>query len=306
MNPNREQLGLLYGILGMVCFSLTLPATRVAVEYFGTVGVGLGRGLLAGLLAVLLVTIFRLPRPNHAELKELVLLAAGAVVGFPYLSSWSMDTLPASHGAIILALLPLVTAGFARWREGEHPSRLFWLFSVCGSLIVTAYALIQGAGRLQSADLILFAGVVLAAYGYAVGGRLTRTRGAIWVVCWALIVSLPITAFPGAVAIWQHGADAPQNAWIALLYLGTGSQLLAWIFWCLGLSLGGIAKVSQIQLVQPFVTIILSAALLDEPITMLTIGAALLVIVTVAGGQKSSVRMENKPMVMGSEDARQA
>ena len=306
MDQQREKLGLLYGILGMVGFSLTLPATRVSVEYFGTTAVGLGRGLLAGLLAILLVLIFRLPRPNRAEFKELALLAGGAVIGFPYLSSWSMDRLPASHGAIVLALLPLVTAGIARWREGEHPSRLFWLCSLAGSLIIMGYALIQGAGRLQSADLILFAGVVLSAYGYAIGGRLTRTRGALWVVSWALIVPLPLTAIPGVLAIWQQGADAPLTAWISLIYLGAGSQLLAWILWCLGLSLGGIAKVSQVQLVQPFLTIILSALLLHEPITLLTVGAALLVIVTVAGGQKSPVKMAQKPMIMGGEDVHQA
>jgi drug/metabolite transporter (DMT)-like permease len=286
---DAETRGLAYGFLGVLGFSLTLPATRVAVAYFDPTAVGLGRALVAAGLAALLLLATRQPWPSRAQWRSLVIVAIGVILGFPLLSAWAMSRLPAAHGAVILGLLPLATALAGALRAGERPSRGFWVAGVVGSATVVAFAVSMGAGDIQPADLALFAAVLAAALGYAEGGRLARELGGWQVISWALVLAAPFIAVPVFLALGKPAPPAPWTAWFSFGYVAVISQFLGFFAWYRGLALGGVARVSQLQLLQPFLTLLASALLLGEQITLLMVGAALLVLVTVALGRKAAI-----------------
>jgi drug/metabolite transporter (DMT)-like permease len=286
---DQELIGLGYGFLGVLGFSLTLPATRVAVTYLDPTVVGLGRALVAAVLAAALLWLTGQRRPSRAQFGGLAIVAAGVILGFPFLSAWALRRVPAAHGAIVLGLMPLATSFAAMLRAGERPSRGFWAASAVGSLVVVGFAASMGAGQLQMADLALLGGVAAAALGYAEGGRLAREMGGWQVICWALVLAAPVLALPVAVVALQTGLAAPPVAWLGFGYVAVISQLLAFFAWYRGLAMGGIARVGQVQLLQPFLTIVASALLLGEPLTALMLGAALAVVVSVAVGRRAAV-----------------
>jgi drug/metabolite transporter (DMT)-like permease len=282
---SREKLGLLLGLCGVAGFSATLPATRLAVAYLDPTLVGLGRSLVAGILAATLLWLTRQPLPSRVQTKSLAVAAAGVIVGFPLLSSWAMQSLPAAHGAILVAILPLFTAIAGALRTGERPSAGFWLASLAGSILVAAFAVFSGAGGWQSADGLLMLASLAAAVGYAEGGRLARTMGGWQVICWALVITAPFLLLPVALAFLRHGAEAPLQAWLGFGYVSVVSQLIAFVLWYQGLALGGVVRVSQIQLLQPFMTLGVAALLLRESVTPAMIVFALAVAATVAVGR---------------------
>jgi drug/metabolite transporter (DMT)-like permease len=284
-----ETLGFFYGFVGVAAFALTLPATRLAVADLDPLIVALGRCVVAAAPAALLLIAARARRPTRVELRSLALVIAGVIVGFPMLTAIAMRHVPATHGAIVLGVLPLATALAAAVRGGERPSTGFWLAALAGSALVVAYALRQGAGALHLADLALLGAVALGALGYAEGGRLARTMGAWQVICWALVLSLPLLAAPLAWAIAKHGLDASPSAWAGFAYVALVSQFLGFFPWYKGLALGGVARVGQLQLLQPFLTLFASWALLGERLTpeMLVFAAA--VLATVAIGRRMPV-----------------
>ncbi|HLN63026.1 MAG TPA: DMT family transporter [Symbiobacteriaceae bacterium] len=282
----RERAGLWYGFLGVASFSLTLPATRVAVQEIDPLVVTLGRALIAALLAAVLLLATRQERPGRRLWLRLAVVAGGVVLGFPLLTAVAMRSLPASHGAIVLGLLPLFTAGAAAFRGGERPSLRFWLASLAGSSVVVGFGVSLGAGGLQWADLALLGAVLAAAVGYAEGARLAREIGGWQVISWALVLAAPVLFVPAVLLAARHGLSASAQAWAGFAYVGVVSQFLGFIPWYKGLALGGTARVSQLQLLQPFLTILASAALLGEQITLATLLAGLLVVGTVAVGKR--------------------
>jgi drug/metabolite transporter (DMT)-like permease len=219
----------------------------------------------------------------------LAIVGSGVILGFPFLSAWALRQVPAAHGAIVIGLLPLATAFAAAVRVGERPSWQFWLASVAGSMIVIVFALVSGGGGLQLADLALLGAVAAGALGYAEGGRLARTLGGWQVISWALVLAAPCISIPVGIALWQHGAAAPPSAWLAFSYVAIISQFLGFFAWYRGLALGGVARVSQIQLIQPFLTLVASALLLHEQVTLATVLVALMVMLTVALGRRAAV-----------------
>ncbi|MCU6599664.1 DMT family transporter [Peribacillus frigoritolerans] len=285
----REKLGLLLGLVGVICFSLTLPATSIAVEYFGTTVVGLGRTVVAAILVavVLIVRKEKLPSPN--QFKSLLIVAVGAVLGFPLLTSWAMESLPVSHGAVEVALLPLATAGFAMFRAGEIPSIKFWISSIIGSLAVIMYALHLGFGQLQLADLALLAAVIILGLSYAEGGKLAKELGSWQVIAWAIIIGAPFFIIPVGLNLTTEMLHAPIQAWVSLIYLAVVSQFLAYVAWYSGMAMGGIARVSQIQYLQPFLMIVFATVFLDESITFFTIVTAGIVVFSVILGKNAPV-----------------
>lgn len=287
---NPETLGLFYGFLGVLSFSLTLPATRVAVVDLNPTFVGLGRGVIAGVMAAIALYVTRQPLPSRRQWRSLAIVALGVVLGFPLLSAWAMQQLPAAHGAVVLGLLPLATAIAGVLRAGDRPSLGFWLASVVGSATVVSFGLWSGGGRLEMAHLILFASVVVAAMGYAEGGRLAKTLGGWQVISWALVLAAPLEIIPTAIAIAHHGLAASPTAWIGFAYVCCISQFVGFFAWYHGLAIGGVARVGQVQLLQPFLTILASALLLGESITPVTLGAASLVIASVALGRRATVQ----------------
>ena len=284
-----ETIGLFYGFLGVLTFSLTLPATRVAVADLDPMIVGLGRAVIAGTLAAILLKVTRQPLPARRHFPSLIVIAVGVIVGFPLLSAWAMRSLPANHGAIVLGILPLATAIAGVLRAGDRPSVAFWMCSSLGSAIVVAFALTKGDGSLQMASLVLFGAVVAAAIGYAEGGRLSREMGGWQVICWALVISAPLLAIPVALTIVQTGLHASLHSWLGFGYVSVFSMFLGFFAWYHGMAIGGVARVSQMQLLQPFLTLFASAFLLHEQITGLTVLAAIAVVATVAIGKKAPI-----------------
>jgi drug/metabolite transporter (DMT)-like permease len=286
---NPETAGMLYGFIGMLAFSLTFPATRTAVAYLDPSVVGLGRALVAAVLAAVLLAATRQQLPSRAQVGSLLVVASGVILGFPFLSAWALRQVPSAHGAIMIGLLPLATALVAAVRGGERPAPLFWIASVVGSAVVVGFAFYTGAGQLQLADLALLGAVAAGAVGYAEGGRLSRTLGGWQVISWALVIAAPVISVPVAIAAWQHGLAAPPVAWLGFGYVAVVSQFLGFFAWYHGLALGGVARVSQLQLLQPFLTLLASALLLLELVTLATVLAALVVVATVAVGRKAAV-----------------
>ncbi|RJS59291.1 DMT family transporter [Bacillus sp. PK3_68] len=285
----REKIGLLLGLIGVICFSLTLPATRVAVEYFGTAVVGLGRTVVAAILVAIILIVRKEKLPSLSQFKSLVIVACGAVLGFPLLTSWAMESLPVSHGAVELALLPLATAGFAMFRAGERPSLKFWLSSVIGSLAVIMYALHLGFGQLQFADLALLVAVIILGLSYAEGGRLARELGSWQVIAWAIMIGAPFFILPVGLHFTTEMIHAPLQAWVSFMYLAVVSQFLAYVAWYSGMAMGGIARVSQIQYLQPFLMILFAAVFLNESVTLFTLVIAGVVVFSVIVGKNAPV-----------------
>ncbi|GIN97869.1 hypothetical protein J6TS1_37390 [Siminovitchia terrae] len=285
----KEKVGLLLGLVGVICFSLTLPATRIAVEYFGATVVGLGRTIVASILVILVLIIRKEKLPSARQFKSLVIVSLGAVLGFPLLTSWAMESLPVSHGAVELALLPLATAGFAILRAGEVPSLKFWISSIVGSLAVIIYAAYLGFGQLQYADLALLGAVIILGLSYAEGGKLAQELGSWQVIAWAIIIAAPFFIVPVFLNVTGEMLHAPLTAWVSFIYLAVVSQFLAYVAWYSGLAMGGISRVSQIQYLQPFLMITFAALFLNESITLFTILMAVIVVFSVIFGKNAAV-----------------
>ncbi len=271
--------GLIFGFLGVLGFSFTLPATRLAVASLDPVIVGLGRALIAASLAAPLLLITRQKIPKKSQWPSILIVMIGVIVGFPMLTAMAMREVPASHGAVLLGLLPLATAIAGSIRAHEKPSNLFWIASASGSIAVIVYALSIGGGSFHFADFILIGAVALAALGYAEGARLAREIGGWQVICWALLASVPLLIWPVGFKVWQHGLVAPASAWFGFAYVSIVSMFLAFFAWYRGLAVGGVARVSQLQLLQPFLTLGFASLFLGEKFS---IGALLAVLVVVS------------------------
>ena len=281
------------GLFGVLGFSFTLPATRVAVEGLDPVFIGLGRAAVAALPATLLIAfVWREPLPNRRTVVRLGAVALGVVFGFPLLSALALRSLTSAHSAVVVGLLPAATAVMAVARAGERPSAGFWLASGAGLVAVLAFAATQGAGAPSGADLLVLGAVALGAVGYAEGGALARELGGARVICWALVLSVPITLPVGLAAGISGGLDAPADDWLGFAYVSLVSMLLAFFAWYAALARGGVAKTGQVQLVQPLLTLVWSAALLGEHVGPATIAAALAVVASVLATQRARVEQK--------------
>ena len=290
---SNESKGMFFGLLGVFSFALTLPAIRYIIDFFDPIFIGLGRAVVAAVVASLLLLFSRQTLPSKEQLKKLAVVALGVVVGFPVLTSWAMQTVPASHGGVVLGVLPLATAIVGTIISKERPSIGFWMSAMVGSSIVITYSFLMGANSIHLGDIALFGAVVCAAIGYSVGGELSKQMGGWQVICWTLVISLPFILLP-ALSMWPENiTNIPINIWLGFLYLALVSQLFAFFLWNKGLSLGGVVRVSQTQLVQPFITIIASTILLNESLDAMTIVFAILIISTVAISKKMKIRVKS-------------
>ncbi|MEC9367708.1 MAG: DMT family transporter [Pseudomonadota bacterium] len=286
-----DRKGLFLGLVGVTIFGLTLPATRLAVEGLDPYVIALGRGIVAAAIAALALRLSGESLPPRSTLVPLVICAAGVVLGFPLFATLAMQYVPASHGGVVLAILPLATAVAGVLVAGERPSPGFWLCGVLGSVAVLAFTLAAdgGGSGLHLADLLLVAAVISAGVGYAYGGVLARTLGGWQTISWALVISTPVLALLLIVLQRPVNWSAPAAVWAGFLYLAIASQFFGFFAWYRGLALGGVAKVGQTQLLQPFITLAASALLLSETITPLEIGFALVVVGIVAAGRRMRV-----------------
>lgn len=300
-NPphHRENLGLWLGLLGVFIFALTLPMTRLAT---GTADapqlspwfVTWARAALAGALSAIYLLAVRAPWPISAQRGSLYLSLAGNVIGYPLLLGWALRHVTASHAAVITSLMPLATAAAAAWLMHQRARLGFWVFAALGSALVVVYSLLRASQMghgfgLTWADTLLVGAVVAGSLGYVAGAKVTASLGAEKVISWVCVMALPIT-LPGAWLTWPEHAIAPAS-WLALVYVGVFSMWAGFFAWFRGLSLGGPLRVSQLQLLQPFITILAAIPLLGESLDAITLAFALLVVATVFMGR----RMANTP-----------
>lgn len=275
-----ERTGLAWGFLGVLAFSFTVPFTRVAVEGLSPLFIGSGRAVVAGLLAVAALSLTRQAVPTRVQWARLSVVAGGVVVGFPLLTSYALTSVPAGHGAVVIAALPAATAVCAVRRGREHPPRAFWSSVALGTGAAVAFASLHGGevGGLRGADLLLLGAVLAAAAGYAEGGLLARELGAWQTVSWALVLALPLMLALTAVAAVREPIVASPTQWAAFGYLAVVSMYLGFFAWYRGLGLGPMSRVSQVQLVQPVLSITWAALLLGEAVTWVTVVGGLAVI----------------------------
>jgi drug/metabolite transporter (DMT)-like permease len=274
------------GLLGVIIFSGSLPATRIAVSDFSPLFLTSARAVIAALLAAALLFVLRQPRPGLGDLLSLALVALGVVIGFPLLTALALQYITSAHSIVFIGMLPLATAIFGVLRGGERPRLPFWLFSGLGSAMVVGFALTFGGEVSVTGDLLMIAAIIVCGLGYAEGAKLSRTLGGWQVISWALVLSLPLMAVIALITLpdtWQ-GINTPS--WIGLAYVSVFSMLVGFVFWYRGLALGGIAAVGQLQLLQPFFGLLLAASLLHEQVSVTMVVTTLAVVLCVAGARK--------------------
>jgi drug/metabolite transporter (DMT)-like permease len=276
--PSRA--GLAWGLLGVLAFSFTVPFTRVAVGGLSPLFIGSGRAVIAAALAITALSLTRQRFPTRLQWVRLAVVAAGIVIGFPLLTSFALTTAPASHGAVVIALLPAATAVMAVIRGKERPPASFWVMAAIGAVVAVGFAALQGGGFTHptTSDLLLFAAVLAAAIGYAEGGLLARELGAWQTVSWALVVAFPVMLALNITAVAQQPPSGSLTEWAAFVYLAVVSMFLGFFAWYRGLATGPMAQVSQVQLIQPVLSILWAVLLLNERLTPATIIGGIAVI----------------------------
>ena len=296
LSENKERSvefqGWLFGMLGMLIFSLTLPMTRMAVESLSPYFVASGRAMLAALVGLPILLITSQPRPTRLQWKGLWLAGLGVIFGFPVLMTVAMQLVPASHGGVVLGILPLTTAITSTILLRERPSVGFWICGVFGSAAVIIFSLREGGGSFQSGDWLLFGAVISASYGYVKGAEMSAQLGGWQTICWTLLSWSPIL-LPATLWLSQ---DLPEevawSSWIGFLYVALFSQFLGFFAWYKGLAMGGVARVSQTQLLMPFFVLFFSWLLLGEAIGWETFLFAGFVVATVAIGKRMAIRRQ--------------
>ena len=281
-------LGLVLGLVGVVIFGGSLPAARAAVTYLDPWFVTAARAAISGLAGLAVLVFLRRPIPRgHGT--AFATLTICLVLGFPILSAIALTTVPSAHGGVILALLPLATAAAAVVFAGERPSPAFWFFAVIGSAIVLAFALRNSQLAVVAGDIYLGLSVIAAAIGYGISGRLARIMPGWEVISWVVVCGLPV-ALPAMIWLWpDNAASVPLSAWLGVLYVALMAQYAGFWAWNAALGMGGVARVGQVQLLQPFVTFLLAALFLGESIDIEMIGFAIAVVVIVALGRQAAI-----------------
>ena len=292
---SRERLGLSLGFIGMTIFGGTLPATRLAVSQIDPIALTSLRTAIAGLCSLVLLVVLRRPLPPRALWPQLALTMLCVAVLFPLLMSMGMQTVDASHGGVVLGILPIATALVAVAITHERPRPLFWIASVAGAALVIAFSLRQGGGAFSTGDLLLFAAVAVSAIGYAFSGRLTSQMPGWEVISWVLVIALPLSIPAAGLTMPQDINQVDLKPWLGLLYVALFSQWIGFFAWNAGMAMGGIARVSQIQLLQPFVTFALAAFFNDETITLQILLFAAAVVVTVAISTRTRAKAAPAP-----------
>jgi drug/metabolite transporter (DMT)-like permease len=296
-NSKSAALSLLLGFVGMAIFGGTLPATRIAVSAIDPMALTALRTAIAGLCSLVLLLILRRPLPPRSLWPQLAIAMLCVSILFPFLMALAMQTVDASHGGVVLGILPIATALVAVAITHERPKPLFWIASVAGAALVIAFALRQGGGALSMGDLLLFAAVTVSAIGYAFSGRLTAQMPGWEVISWVLVMALPISLPAAALTLPADLASIPLRPWLALLYVALFSQWIGFFAWNAGMAMGGIARVSQVQLLQPFITFALAAFFNAETITLQIILFAAAVVATVAISTRTRIR--EAPVLQG-------
>jgi len=281
---------MLIGFVGILIFSLTLPVTKIAILSFDPYFIAFGRATLAGALALAYLVILKEPMLAKADIGKLVVIALGVVFGFPILTTVAMAYGSSSHGAVILGMMPLASTVIGAIRFGERPSIGFWMVSILGAALVVTYALLKSSGSFTLVDVLLVLGGICACIGYVEGGELSRKMNPRAVISWALVISLPANIVFSYLTFDSAYLNVGTFAWSIFVYLSLFPMFLGFFFWYEGLAIGGIARVSQVQLIQPFCTLIVASILLGDSLTWTNVVFAVLVVSTVILGKRMLIK----------------
>ncbi|MGI8411055.1 MAG: DMT family transporter [Solirubrobacteraceae bacterium] len=277
-----------WAALGVLAFSFTFPATTLAERGFDADLVGAGRSVIAAGLAALCLRAVRAPLPTRDRWPGLIAVAIGCGIGFGLLSALALRHTSSSHAAVVVGLLPAATAIVAVIRVGDRPGWLFWAASGLGTAVVAAYAFSRGAGTLHLADALLLMALIVAAVGYAEGGRLARAMPGWQVIAWGALIALPVSLPITILALVRNPPTHPSaTALGGFAYVGVISMFVGFFAWYRGLAEAGVAKASQLQLAQPLLTIAWSVPLLGEHIGATGLLTALIVAACVLVTQRS-------------------
>lgn len=274
------------GLLGVVIFSGSLPATRLAVADVSPLFLTSARALIAALLGALCLLALRQARPATRDIASLVVVALGVVVVFPLLTGLALQHITAARSIVFIGLLPLATATFAVLRGGERPHAAFWVFSLLGAATVAGFALLHSEGSSLTGDLLMVAAVLVCGLGYAEGAAISRRLGGWQVISWALLLALPVMAMIAFATLPPDWSEIGASAWAGLAYVSVFSMFVGFVFWYRGLAMGGIAAVGQLQLLQPFFGLTLAALLLHEPVAWTMMASTAIVVLCVAGARR--------------------
>lgn len=286
MEKENNNQGLINGFIGVILFSGSLPATRIAVLELNPLFITFSRASLAGILALVSLLVSKQKRPEPKHLLSLMTVAIGVVIGYPLFSAFALQHITSAHSIVFIGILPIATTLFGIWGGDKMPKPLFWLYSLIGSVLVIGYAVSQGINSSAKGNLLMFTAVVLCGLGYAKGGKLTKILGGWQVISWSLLLSLPFM-LPLAILYFPqnlHGISAA--AWISLSYVSVFSMFIGFVFWYKGLAQGGIAKIGQLQLFQPFFGLGLASFFLQEAVTWEMFAVTVGVILCVIGTKK--------------------
>ena len=289
--PAVVRVGLAWALLGVVMFSFSVPLTKVAVGGFSPFFTATGRAVIAGVIALLLLTVRRAPWPDRSSMKPLIFTMVGAVFGWPILMALALERTTAAHAAVIAAFMPLTTALFAVLRSKEQVSKQFWWAASVGTLALVAFALSRGGadGGDLIADLLIVGAVLSSSWCYVEGAAITKVMPGWQVISWVVVLALPVTV-PGSLILWwltEGTYDTSAAEWWSLVLLGISSMYLGFFAWYRGLSLAGAAHGGQVQQLQALLTLLWSALLLGEQVSALTVLAAFVVIGCVVWAQRS-------------------
>ena len=292
MSLSNETKGMLIGVIGITMFSLTLPFTQMAVKEMSPFFVAFSRATIAGFCALILLILGKYKLPTKNQIKRLIIIAIGIVYGFPIFTSMAMTTLPSSHSGIVLGILPLTMSVLAAIRYKEKASLAYWITSIIGASLVITYAFIDNNGFLIKEDLWLLFAILFVSVGYSEGGNLSKEMGSIAVVSWALVLTLPFNIIATYFFYETSFSSVSLQALISLSYVGLFSMYIGFFFWYKGIAIGGISRVGQVQLIQPFLTIVAAFFLTNEKITFLNILFALMVLVVIIIGRKTKIEIK--------------
>ena len=275
--------------MGVLVFSFSLPATKLAVADLDPWLVAFGRAVVAAVLGAVILRATRAALPTRAQARRLLVVAGGVVVGFPALTSLALETEAAAHGAVVVVLLPAATAACAVVRAGERPGPVFWIAALAGLAVVLAFTLSRAGGTVTLADAQLLLAVAACAVGYAEGGVLARELGGARTICWALVLAAPLSLAVTVIAIARSGLDAGTDAWLGFAYVSLLSMFLGFFAWYAGLARLGVARASQLQLAQPLLTLVWAALVLGEHVGPGTLIAAVAVLASVLVTQRARI-----------------
>jgi len=287
---NKETKGMLIGFIGILIFSLTLPVSKIAVLSFDPYFIAFGRATLAGTVALAYLLYKKEVMPSKADFAKFVVIALGVVFGFPIFTTVAMAEGSSSHGAVILGMIPLATTVIGVIRFKERPSLGFWLVSLLGAALVVLYALLKNSGSFTYIDVLLVLGGISACVGYVEGGELSKRMNPRSVISWALVISLPINILMSYATFTPQYLHVGPIAWMSFAYLSLFSMYIGFFFWYEGLAVGGIARVSQVQLTQPFCTLVAASILLGDSLTIMNVVFAFLVVSTVILGKRMLIK----------------